>query len=470
MRTFFFEIGLLVIGLLIFVFDLTLKKGKGKGSFLGWITAILMLALTIISSFFYSNSQTLGFSLDNFSYYLKILFLSAGIIGAIGAIPYVSSRIPEKSGEYFLLFILSIIGMSFLVSARDILLFFISFELLSLPLYALAGFYKKDIRSPEVSLKFLLVGAFSSAVLFFGLSFLYGAGGAGDFETLQEILSKPSPFVYGGMVMFLVGIGFKIAAVPFHTWLPDTYEGAPAAYVAFISVAPKAAGFAALLRFLFEVFPMENPLIAVIVLLSALTMFVGNLLALPQTNIKRLLAYSSIAHIGYMLVGIAAFNETGISMVLFYLFAYLFSNMGAFFVVESQIISFKDDERIDALRGLSQKNPVLSLSMLLFLLSLGGIPFVAGFWAKLFVFLAGVKSGYWILVLIGSILTIVALFYYLMVAKRMYIEKEEFYERVETPFSLKVAIGICTLGVLFFGILPKILINFSDWAAKGILK
>lgn len=470
MKTFFFEIGLLISGVIIFIIDLFFQESKKKGNLFGWLTAFLFLIILIISPLFYIPSEKWGFSLDNFSYYLKVLFLSAGVVGSIGSIPYLSERIPEKSGEYFLLFILSITGMSFLVSSREILLFFVSFELLSLPLYALAGFYKKDIRSPEVSLKFLLVGIFSSAILFFGLSFLYGAGGGGNFETLKENLSKPSPLVYAGMVMFLTGMGFKIAAVPFHTWLPDTYEGAPAPYVAFISVAPKAAGFAALLRFLFEVFPRENPLIAVIALLSALTMFVGNLLALPQTNIKRLLAYSSIAHIGYMLVGIAAFNEMGISMVLFYLFTYLFSNMGAFFVVESQIISFNGDERIDALKGLSQKNPVLSLSMLIFLLSLGGIPFVAGFWAKLFVFLAGVKSGYWLLVLIGAILTIVALFYYLMVAKRIYIEKEEFPEKAKTPFPLKVAIGLCTVGVLFFGILPKILVNFSDWAAKGILR
>lgn len=468
MKTFIFEISLSITGLIIFLIDIILKERKNKPVILSILTTLLLLLSLIISSSFSSFSSKFGFSLDNFSYYLKILFISAGIIGCIGSIPYLKEKIPDKSVEYLLLLLLSIIGMSFLVSSKNILLFFISFELLSIPLYALTGFYKKDIRAPEASLKFLLVGVFSSAILFFGLSFLYGAGGNGDFGVLKEKFKETSPILYTGMIMFLVGIGFKIAAVPFHTWLPDAYEAAPSSYVAFLSVAPKAAGFAALIRFLFEVFPEENPLIPVIALLSAITMILGNLVALPQTNIKRLLAYSSIAHIGYILIGIVSFNETGISMVLFYLFIYLFSNMGAFLVVESQVNSL-NDERIDALKGLAQKNPILSLSMLIFLLSLGGIPFVAGFWAKLFVFLAGVKSGYWFLVLIGGILTIVALYYYLMVARRMYIE-EEFSKKIEVPLPLKISIGISALGVLFFGILPRILVNFSDWASKGILR
>ncbi|MEO0232303.1 MAG: NADH-quinone oxidoreductase subunit N [candidate division WOR-3 bacterium] len=468
MKTFIFEISLSITGLIIFILDIILKDKKNKPVILSILTAFFLFLSLIISSFLSSFSLKFGFSLDSFSYYLKILFISAGIIGCIGSIPYLKERIPDKSVEYLLLIIFSIIGMSFLVSSKNILLFFISFELLSIPLYALTGFYKKDIRAPEASLKFLLVGVFSSAILFFGLSFLYGAGGSGDFEVLKEKFKETSPILYAGMIMFLVGIGFKIAAVPFHTWLPDVYEAAPSSYVAFLSVAPKAAGFAALIRFLFEVFPRENPLIPVIALLSAVTMILGNLVALPQTNIKRLLAYSSIAHIGYILIGIASFDETGISMVLFYLFTYLFSNMGAFLIVESQVNSL-NDERIDALKGLAQRNPILSLSMLIFLLSLGGIPFVAGFWAKLFVFLAGVKTGYWFLVLLGGILTIVALYYYLMVARRMYIE-EEFSKKIEVPLPLKISIGVCTIGVLFFGILPRILVNFSNWAAKGILR
>ncbi len=467
MRTFIFEIGLFLIGIIIFLIDIFVKRNKGK--IFGYLSSLLFFLLLLISTFLYLPSNKFGFSLDNFSFYLKILFLSAGIIGSIGSIQYVEEKIPDKSLEYFLLLIFSLIGMCFLVSSRNILLFFISFELISIPLYALAGFYKKDIRSSEVSLKFLLVGVFSSAILFFGLSFIYGSGSSGDFDILKENLKEASPILYLGMISFLVGLGFKIAAVPFHTWLPDTYEGAPSAFVSFLSVAPKAAGFSALIRFLFEVFPKENPLIPVIALISALTMTIGNLVALPQTNIKRLLAYSSIAHIGYMLVGIAAFNEMGISMVLFYLFTYLFSNMGIFLIVESQINSY-NDERIDALKGLSQKNPILSLSMLIFLLSLGGIPFVAGFWAKLFVFLAGVKGGYWFLVLLGGVLAIVALYYYLMVAKRMYIEEIENNEKIKLTFPLKLSIGISTIGVLFFGIFPKILVNFSDWAIKGIIK
>jgi NADH-quinone oxidoreductase subunit N len=238
-------------------------------------------------------------------------------------------------------------------------------------------------------------------------------------------------------------------------WVPDTYEAAPTPFVAWLSVAPKAAGFVALFRVYFEgVGPEAVRWTPVAAALAAVTIVAGNLMALPQQNTKRLLAYSGVAHIGYMLVGVAAASAMGTAMVLFYLVAYVFGNMGAFLVVEA-VARVERSEHVAALRGLAQRSPLLALAMLLFLLSLGGIPFVAGFWAKLYVFWAAAGAGLYWLVLIGAILTVVALFYYLVVAKRMYIEPPARSERVPIEASLALALLLCALGVVVLGVYPK---------------
>ncbi len=464
------EFHILFLIFLTFLLDFFLPEEK-KGTILGYLNAILLL-LGILLFFYFRNyiDTFIGdFYLDKFAFALKLLFFSAAFIGIMGSIHFVENELHKRKAEYYMLLLTSVLGMSILVSSKNFLLFFIAFELMSIPLYVLSAIKKYDRLSPEVGLKFFLVGAFSAGIMFFGISLIYGASGNLDFIKIKANVFDITPLFATGFILLLSGMGFKIATFPFHSWLPDTYEGAPESFVAFLSVAPKAAGLGAIFRIIFEVLPSSrSEFLLLIVILSAFSMFIGNLLALPQKNLKRLLGYSSIAHIGYILVGVAAGSEKGIAMVVFYLFAYMFSNMGAFLFAETVRNTIKKTD-IDDLRGLAQKAPVLSLSMLIILLSLGGIPPVAGFWAKLYVFLAGVRAGLWYLALWGAILSIVALFYYLMVAKRMYIENSEEEFRTNMPLGLKLAMIICIAGILFFGVFPKILYNFSFWAAGSLL-
>jgi NADH-quinone oxidoreductase subunit N len=347
----------------------------------------------------------------------------------------------------------SLLGMMVLASARDLILLFVAFELMSIPLYVLAGFLKRDPTAVEASLKFFLVGSVSSAVMAYGLSFVYGATATTDLAKIAAT-GAATPLLTLGLVMTLVGFAFKIAAFPFHMWVPDTYEAASTPFVAWLSVAPKAAGFVAIFRVYFEGGGERAAAwVPAAALLATITMLAGNLMALPQQNTKRLLAYSGIAQIGYMLVGVAAASAAGTAMVLFYLVAYVFGNMGAFLVVEA-LARAEGSEATSAFRGLAQRSPLLALAMLLFLLSLGGIPFVAGFWAKLYVFWAAAEQGLYWLVLLGAILTVVALFYYLVIAKRMYIEAPENPARVPVATTLALSVALCALGVVLLGIYP----------------
>jgi NADH-quinone oxidoreductase subunit N len=258
-----------------------------------------------------------------------------------------------------------------------------------------------------------------------------------------------------GLALVMAGLGFKIAAVPFHMWVPDTYEAANTPFVAWLSIAPKTAGFIAILRLYVEgVGPSAVLWVPLISTLAGVSIVAGNLMAIPQRNIKRLLAYSGVAHIGYLLLGLAAMSVSGVAMVLFYLVAYLFGNMGAFFVVQA-VAGAERNDNVDAYRGLARRSPVLALCLLLFLLSLGGIPFVAGFWAKLFVFWAVVEQRMYFLAFLGAILTVVALYYYLVVARRMYIEPPESPGPVAVPGVLMVAIAGCLAGIIVMGVYPE---------------
>jgi NADH-quinone oxidoreductase subunit N len=286
------------------------------------------------------------------------------------------------------------------------------------------------------------------------MSFIFGVTGTTDLAAIPGALAAGEPLMMLGMTLLLAGLGFKIAAFPFHMWAPDAYEAASTPFVAWLAVAPKAAGFVAIIRLYVEgVGAATLVWMPVVAAVAGMTILTGNLMAIPQHNIKRLLAYSGIAHIGYMLIGLAAFTSTGLAMVLFYLVAYLFGNMGAFFVVEVVARSERSND-IVAYRGLAQRSPLLALAMLVFLLSLGGIPFVAGFWAKLYVFLAAVNQGMYGLVFLGAVLTVVALYYYLLVAREMYIEAPTNTERVPVPFLLGTAIFICIAGVVGIGLYP----------------
>jgi len=449
------EAGLGVV--ILVVFAATLGARGDDRRWIGWLASLGVLALLGLAMALAPVAPRLGgaFVQDGLAIFAKRLFLVATFIGLLGGASMPDAVFKRRAGEYHLLILASLLGMLALASARDLILLFVAFELISLPLYALSGFRKRDGMAVEAALKFFLVGSVSSAVMAYGLSFVYGAARTTQLAGVAKAIPAGDPWLVLGLVTAFVGFGFKIAAFPFHMWVPDTYEAASTPFVAWLSVAPKAAGFVGLFRVYFDGMGPEaglwGPMAAG---LAALTIVGGNLMALPQQNTKRLLAYSGIAHIGYMLVGFAAASAAGTAMVLFYLVAYVFGNMGAFLVVEA-VARSEGSEHVSAFRGLAQRSPLLALAMLLFLLSLGGIPFVVGFWAKLYVFWAAAQQGLYWLVLLGAVLTVVALFYYLLVARTMYIEAPSTMTRVHLEPALALSVILCVIGVVVFGVYPK---------------
>jgi NADH-quinone oxidoreductase subunit N len=452
---FVLEIGLAIVMLAVFALNLAARGDDRR--YLGRLATLGVLAVTVVAVLVRPTAPALGgmFVLDGLAIFAKRLFLAATLIGFIAGLGLPGRVFARRAGEYHLLVLSSLLGMFVLASARDLILFFLAFELMSVPLYVLSGFVKREAAAVEAALKFFLVGSVSSAVMAYGLSFVYGAARTTSLAGVARAFAAGEPLVLLGLLATFAGIGFKIAAFPFHMWVPDTYEAASTPFVAWLSVAPKAAGFIALLRLYFEGVGERvgfwGPMVAA---LATITIIAGNLMALPQQNTKRLLAYSGIAHIGYMLVGIAAASASGTAMVLFYLVAYVFGNMGAFLVVEA-VARAEGSEHLSAFRGLAQRSPILALAMLLFLLSLGGIPFVAGFWAKLYVFWAAAQQGLYWLVLVGAVLTVVALFYYLLVARQMYIAPPVSTGRVRVAPTLALSLALCVLGVVLLGLYPK---------------
>jgi NADH-quinone oxidoreductase subunit N len=452
------EVGLALLMLLIFVVGLFMT-GEDKRR-VGVLTAI---GLVVLFGFSWRSEAGVelfhgAFVQDELALFAKRLFLLATLIGVLASLPLRAAVFARRATEYYLAILASLLGMLVLASARDLVLLFVAFELMSIPLYYLAGFLKREPEAVEAALKFFLIGTVSSAVLAYGLSFMYGIAGTTDVRGVARALETNHPIMLLGMLLALGGLGFKIAAFPFHMWVPDTYEAASTPFVAWLSVAPKAAGFVVIFRLYLE--GMGDRVVYWVPAAAALatvTIIGGNLMAIPQQNVKRLLAYSGVAHIGYMLIGFAAVSANGTAMMLFYLVAYLFGNMGAFLVVEA-VAQAEGSDAIAAFRGLAQRSPILALCMLLFLLSLGGIPFVAGFWAKLYVFWAAAEQGLYWLVLVGAVLTVVALFYYLLVAKRMYIDAPERREPIPVAPLLQFCIFLCVLGVVVMGIYPKPLV------------
>ena len=462
------EVGLATLMLIVFVSGLFSSGTARRCS--GMIAAAGLLVL-IAASFLLPPAGAIAggaFVQDGLARFAKRLFLVSTFIGVLASLSLAAEVFSRRATEYYLLMLSSLLGMMVLASARDLILLFLAFELMSIPLYVLSGFLKREPEAIEAALKFFLVGTVSSAVMAYGLSFVYGIAGTTSLPGVARALESEPPLLVFGMLAVLAGFGFKIAAFPFHMWVPDTYEAASTPFVAWLSVAPKAAGFVAIFRVYLEgVGDRATLWLPAAAGLAAVTIVGGNLMALPQQNVKRLLAYSGIAHIGYMLVGFAAVSASGTAMVLFYLVVYVFGNMGAFLVVEA-VARSEGSEHLGAFRGLAQRSPLLALAMLLFLLSLGGIPFVAGFWAKLYVLWAAAQSGLYWLVLLGALLTVVALFYYLVIARRMYVDAPARPEPIKLHPALALCVILCALGVVVLGVYPTPLVLAALRAAAPL--
>jgi len=433
-------------------------------------TAAAMFAAGAASVF---NPAHAMLRVDPFSSFVFVVIA----VGALLSIWLSMSYLPALDidhGEYYALLMLSVVGMFVMVAAVDLITVYVGLELMSLPIYALSGFDRRSLRSNEAGLKYLLVGAFASAILLYGSALLYGATGATSFAGIRAGFDPASPLALSGLALLVVGFGFKVAAVPFHQWLPDVYEGAPTSVVAFMSVAVKAAGFAALARFLQLALPHGvGDLHVVIAWLAALTMLVGNLMAVIQTSVKRLLAYSSVAHAGYLLVAVAAATHEAWSAMLFYLAAYVFMNMGAFGLLAALAHGGRERERIEDFAGLARTRPGVAALMTLFMISLAGIPGTAGFMAKFHLFKAAVDADLIALAVLGVLMSAVSLYYYLRIVVVMYMREASDDIPADMDTFAGIALGCCAIGVLWLGLLPNHgvlrMLEMASRAAAGLV-
>jgi NADH-quinone oxidoreductase subunit N len=415
-----------------------------------------------------------AYVVDDFALVMKALFLIAGYVVILLSTNYIAEG-DYHEGEYYFLLLSSLLGMSVMASARDLISIFVALELLSIPAYMLAAWRKRDLKGNEAGLKYYLMGVFASAVLLYGMSLLYGLTGSTLLTEIgAQIGAEPSsvPFITLGILLIIVGFGFKVSAVPFHTWAPDTYEGAPTPIASFLAVASKAAGFVALLSLVFLAFPGRTDVVEPLMwILAAVTMTVGNLIALRQTNIVRLLAYSSVAQAGFMLAPLAVVGDAGqeaLTAVVVYLLIYTAMNLGAFAVVIA-VARRTGSGEIDSYRGLFQYSPALAVLMSVFLFALAGIPPLAGWVAKFVVFRALLSaetvSGT-VLAVVVAVNSVIALFYYANVARLMWFQDAPEGETtsIPVPFSLSAALGIAVIGTLAFGIFPGLVTHFGDVA------
>ena len=474
------EILLAALGFVVISADLVMREGRkrmlGAVSLLGLLAILGLIgvqtaALTADSS---TNTQPVLGSMvriDLTAQLFRIMFVAAAALTSLISMDFKPLR---QSGEYYGLVIFSTLGMNLMAASNDIIMLYVGLETTSIALYLLAGYLRESPRSSEAGMKYFLFGAFTSTILLYGLSLLYGFTGQTEFGQIVAALNALGPAgvvpALVALVLILVGFGFKVAAVPFHMWTPDVYEGAPTPITAFVSVASKAAGFSVLVRVFLIVFtPVQTQWVGVISALAVMTMTLGNVLAIPQKNIKRMLAYSSIAQAGYVLIGLASANESGAASVMFYLAVYVLTNIAAFAVVEV-VTNALGTENIYEMAGLSRRAFWLSFAMLLAMLSLGGVPPLAGFFAKFFVFRAAVEANLIWLAVVGVLNSIVALYYYLIVIKVMFVDRSEGDETAAaSPLTLRVGLAVSVSGILFLGVFATPWYDLAARAAQMLL-
>jgi len=460
------EIALLLVAALSMFVHLFCRK---KGHRLAGIVALAGLALVAFLLVLSPASSVPLFSghlvADSFSRFFKLVFLIAGGLAILLSFRFFDVEGAEP-GEIYYLMPLTIIGMMVAVSSFDLVSTYVSFELFAIPSYILAGIFKKDGRSAEAGIKYFFLGTLSSAVMLLGMALVFGLTGETHYPAILQGLAGANAHVaLMGMILFFVGLFFKAALVPFHMWAPDVYEGAPTPLVIFLSTAPKAAVFAILIRLLagpFGRFEVQWSLILQTVAL--LTMFWGNIAALVQDNVKRLMAYSSIAHAGYLAIGLAAWGETARLAVLFYVFVYVFMNAAAFGLI---LLIRKDagfGEDVTDLRGLAGRSPLAAGCILVLLLALTGIPPTAGFMGKYFLFAAAVEKGMVLLAAAGALNSVISLFYYFRLGRAIFMEEESNGVRIEPSAPVWAVLGISALVLLLLGILPFLLTNLASAA------
>jgi len=459
------ELLLTVAALLILMAEIFWDPGKKRS--INLFSVLLFIVITIIG-FLPSPSGTLFggmYEVSDTRLIMKNILNIGALLVLIQSVTWLNKEEnSEKISEYHILLISTLIGMNFMISAGHFLMFYLGLELATIPVAALAAFDRYSNKSAEAGIKLILISALSSGVLLYGLSMIYGTTGTFYFNEIAKLFVNDNLQILG-FIFFFAGMAFKISIVPFHLWTADVYEGAPVNITAYLSVISKGAAVFIFIIVLFTIFPVIIASWQKIIYVTAiLTMTIGNLFAIRQQNLKRFLAFSSISQAGYILVGFIGGNQLGMASVIYYILVYIFSNLAAFGVVAA-ISNAKGKENIDEYNGLYQTNPGLSLIMLLGLFSLAGIPPFAGFFGKFFLFTAAAQKGFYILVLIAVMNTIISLYYYLLVVKAMFINKSEApVEKFRSDFPTRFALGICVAGIVvtgFASIIFEVIKNIS---------
>lgn len=470
------ELVLSAFGIVIMLLDPILDEEKSQKS-LGLIALLGTLA-GLASTWYMSQSPGLAFSnmvrVDAFSVFFHVLVIAVAAVVILTSYEYMTVQ-KIRAGEYYGLILFGVVGMALMSSAVELVLIFIALEISSISSYILAGFRRTDASSSESSLKYFLLGSFATAFFLYGVALMFGATGSTNIDIISgKLQSAPAEvLVYVAVALMFVGLGFKVAAAPFHIWTPDVYEGAPAPIVGFMSTAPKAAAFAVLLRI---VFAINAPGRFWLVWISAaLSMTLGNVGALVQSNVKRLLAYSSIAHAGYLLVAFAMLapqdSVTGISAAMFYTAAYAAMNVGAFAVVSHFANAGERYVTLEDYEGLGRTSPLLAATLTIFLLSLIGIPMTGGFFAKFYVFSAALKANLIWLTLIGVINSAIGAYYYLRIIVVMYMrEPRKEVPVTPIPFALGVALAVSVIATLYLGMLPNRVLRYTQNSAQGLVQ
>ena len=446
---------------------------RQDGVLLGVALATIAATLVAVSSFA-GLDETVArglLAIDGFAAFFKVIVLLSAALTVLMSAPYLRVE-GLKAGEYYFLILCATLGMMFMASGLDLITLFIGLETMALSFYVLAGYLKPNPRSNEAAVKYFLLGAFSLGILLYGMSLLYGATGTTSLAGISAALSgqETSAVLVLAVILVGAGMGFKIAAVPFHMWAPDVYEGAPTPVTAFLSVGSKAASFAMLLRIFVEGLPaLGEEWKTLFWGLAVVTMTVGNIAALTQSNLKRMLAYSSIAHAGYLLIGVAVGTERGVASMLVYLGVYLFMQLGAFAIVTAMRRSDIIGDELKDLTGLFKRSPVVGFAMLCFMLSLGGIPPTAGFMGKLWLFGAAIDAGEIWLVVIAVLNSAISAYYYLRVVVFMWINEDE---PAGSPIAIgpamAVVLGVALLGTVVLGLYPQALFSHAQAAASTL--
>ncbi|PYR52662.1 MAG: NADH-quinone oxidoreductase subunit N [Acidobacteria bacterium] len=464
------ELVLTAGSLLLLVADVLLPRGSKA---LTWV-AVGALVATLLSLAPFVNTQVEVahglIAVDRFALFFKIVFLVAAVLTVLMSERYMTIE-GASLGEYYFLILCSTLGMMIMAGGIDLIAAFIGLETMAVSFYILTGFIKPNQRSNEAAVKYFLLGAFSLGILLYGMSLMYGLSGTTSLRVMSGLFAGQTrdPRLVLAVILVVAGMGFKIAAVPFHMWAPDVYEGAPTPVTAFLSVGSKAAAFALVLRIFLEGLPVMNADWRLLFwALSVVTMTVGNLAAVTQSNLKRMLAYSSIAHAGYLLIGVVSGTPRGISAMLIYLAIYAFMQLGAFAVI---VMMHRQDVVGDELKdfsGLHARHPLAAFAMLVFMLSLGGIPPTAGFMGKFWLFSAAIDAQYYGLAVIGVLNSAISLYYYVRVAVFMYLRRETSgSEPVSSP-ALSLALVVAVVATLGLGIYPRLLFDAAEASARTL--